>query len=211
MTEENPPDPAEEARAREAVARYQDKLQERVLAIETQFDAALLLVAGGAFTVSAAIVSSFDSPLDSPSWLAWSWVFWSVCLIFSLSGHLVTAHAHKRVLQLIDQGEYDLEILLGGWAAKSIPWINGVTFALLVVGFMAFGKFTYDNLDFGREHDKEEVSEESPQEETGDVRQDRVQHSLLQESWTEEFACFKRAETGIGMAKTTETAALGEP
>lgn len=198
MAKEKPPDPTAEAREREAVARYQEKLQDRVTAIETEFDSALLLVAGGAISVSAAIVSSFDTKLSEPVWLLAAWWSWGLCLLFLLSGHQVSAYAHKRTLRLIDAGEYDLKVLLAGWAAKAIPWINGITFALLVFGFIAFGKFLYSNLDFRSGNEAQENSQ------TQNV-QDRLAEIT---AFPQKSACINRSEqyseTNVGVAEAKE-------
>lgn len=184
------------AREQAAVARYQEKLQDRVTAIETEFDAALLLVAGGAVSVSAAIVTSFETTLSQPGWLLAAWWSWGLCLLFLLSGHQVSTYAHKRTLSLIDAGEYDLNKLLGGWAAKSIPWINGATFVLLVLGFLTFGQFLYSNLDFGSGDEAEKINQAQGAQVQGTPE-------IQQQEGTWRCPREQCPEAGVGMAETT--------
>jgi hypothetical protein len=153
----------------EHVAAYHKELQLCLREHESKFDNAALLVAGGAFTISAAFISDLPTPLNAGIWLAISWFSWGLCLSFGVGGHLVGAHATKCVLDLLDSQVYDFHILMAGKAAKLIKPLNVATFMLLIAGFLAFGRFTFENLAFGDQSEEEQQSrkEEGRQEEDG--------------------------------------------
>jgi hypothetical protein len=142
--------------AKAEIARYQTALQERLFEIENKYDAAVLLIAGGAFTLSASIVANFDPPLQSPLSLKGAWIAWGACLVFAAAGHLISASAHRRVIKLLATKNYDINALEGGLLAKVIHPLNVAAFVLLVAGFIAFGKFAFVNLDFGAIHDRQD-------------------------------------------------------
>jgi hypothetical protein len=159
--------------ALEQVAAYYKDLQLTLREHQTKFDNAVLLVAGGAFTISAAFISSLGTPLVAGITLAVAWVSWALCLVVGVGGHLVGAYATTRVLKLLDAQVYDVEVLRSGAAAKLTDSLNVATFILLISGFAAFGCFTFANLDFGgsRGDEVQKGGEEKIGEEKGqDVR-----------------------------------------
>lgn len=162
----------------EQVSAYHKELQVCLREHETKFDNAVLLVAGGAFTIPAAFISDLSTPLNARLWLAVSWSSWGLCLLVGVGGHLVGAHATKRVLDLLHSQVYDFKFLMSGNAAKLIKPLNLSTFALLIVGFVAFGRFTFSNLEFEgpREKKQEDVKQESLQED-GRQADHRAQYS----------------------------------
>jgi hypothetical protein len=149
----------------EHVAAYHKELQLCLREHESKFDNAVLLAAGGAFTISAAFISDLGSPLSAGTWLAMSWGAWGLCLLAGVGGHLVGAHATKRVLDLLDSQNYDPQVLMSGKVAKLIQPLNIATFVLLLVGFIAFGRFTFANLDFGGAASDQEKKQEVGQAE----------------------------------------------
>jgi hypothetical protein len=102
-------------------------------------------MAGGAFTVSAAFVPQVDGPVRQLAALAWAWWSWGLCIAVTIGGYLLSAYAHGRAMRLLQNNEYDVKVLLGG-PAKWIPWTNYLAYALLVLGFVQFGRFTFNNL-----------------------------------------------------------------
>jgi hypothetical protein len=166
----------------EHIASYYKELQLCLREHESKFDNAVLLVGGGAFTISAAFISDLDPPLSVGMALAISWLSWGLCLVIGVGGHLVGAHATKRVLALLDAEEYDVKVLTSGHAAKFIRPLNIATFVLLIVGFIAFGWFTFINLDFGGRHGDEDARQvskaEERQQETGWRSDEGAQHPV---------------------------------
>jgi hypothetical protein len=155
------------------VAHY-DELKERLHDQETKFDNAVLLVGGGAFTVSAAIVAALKQPLESSAVLALAWTAWALCLLLIVVSYLFSVKATCIVLDLIDEGVYDADKLTAGWRAKIIPATNRVSFLCLVVGFAGFGFFLFDNVTGGaHDHTSNQgkaVSEEARQQEEGSAK-----------------------------------------
>jgi len=153
----------------DAALDYFTLLQERLVHQESQFDTAVLLIAGGAFTVSAAFVPQIHGSLQCESALAVSWVAWALCLLVSISSFLFSAHCSTVIIQRINDGVRDRDKLEYA-PARWIPRINYTAFALLLIGFIGFGLFTFGNLKFeGAIHveSKKEVSKEGCQEVQG--------------------------------------------
>jgi hypothetical protein len=74
--------------AKRAIAEYHKDLNNRLFEIESKFDNATLLVAGGAFTISAGFLQKIDATLVAPVSLAISWLMWGLCLALGVGGHL---------------------------------------------------------------------------------------------------------------------------
>src|SRR5262249_13434845 len=146
----------------EQLVAYHKELQESLREHETKFDNAVLLVAGGALTVSAAFLPGSPTPFHAKTALVLAWGAWTACLATGIGGHLVGARATKRVLGLLEKREYDPGVLAAGWAARFVEPLNYATYALLVAGFVAFGVFTFANVDFGGQRGQEAKSQQSP-------------------------------------------------
>lgn len=132
----------------EIVSGFQKELQNRLFEIESKFDGAVLLVSGGAFTVSAAFVPRLQDALALPVALAMAWTAWALCLLACIGGHLLSANCHKRKLAAISEKKYSAVWQETFWD-RTIHPINLATYGLLFVGFVAFGIFTFANLNFG--------------------------------------------------------------
>jgi hypothetical protein len=160
--------------APEYIVAHYDELKERLHDQETKFDNAVLLVGGGAFTVSAAIVAALKQPLESSAVLAVAWTAWALCLLLIIVSYLFSVKATCIILDLIDDGIYDAEKLSGGWRAKIIPGMNRASFLCLFVGFAGFGFFLFTNVTGGtHEHTAQEgkaISEEAGQQEEGGAK-----------------------------------------
>lgn len=143
------------------IVDHYGELKSRLHDQETKFDNAVLLVAGGAFTVSAAIVATLKPPLESTALLAISWTAWALCLLTLVLGYLFSVKATCIVLDQIDDGVYDGDRLTGGWRAKLIPVMNKLSFWCLIVGFAGFGGFLFDNVTRDQHGNKEVAQHES--------------------------------------------------
>jgi hypothetical protein len=135
--------------ANRVISDFQQRLQDRLFEVENKVDNAVTLLAGGAFTVSLAIVPTLDSPLGLRWALVTAWASWAACLLVDLLGNMTSAAGHRRMLTQLCAGNYDPQQLEGGWHRKAIPWFNRAVFLLLVSGFVTFGAFVLDNLTFG--------------------------------------------------------------
>jgi hypothetical protein len=168
-------------RQRDAVAAYGEALQNAKRDQESKFDNAVLLMAGGAFTLSAAFVPQIDGQLRQLAALACAWWSWGLCIAVTVGGYLLSAYAHGRAMRLLQNKQYDLNVLLGG-PAKWISWTNFAAYVLLVVGFVQFGRFTFNNLESGARHETVSEHEAETREEEG----------RGQEGW-------RREETRVGV------------
>lgn len=200
----------------EQVAAYHKELQLCLRKHESKFDNAVLLAAGGAFTISAAFISDLPTPLHAGSWLAIGWFSWGLCLLAGVGGHLVGAHATKRVLDLLDSQVYDFKVLMGGKAAQLIKPLNVATFVLLIVGFIAFGRFTFANLDFGGhrgDEKKQEISKaEGRQQEAGGRTDEGAQRAVAGSTMAAPQANVSQVRTDHGRQEdATTTAAAPDP
>jgi hypothetical protein len=133
--------------ARRAIAEYHKELSSRLFEIESKFDNATLLVAGGAFTISAGFSQKIDATLVAGLTLAISWLMWGLCLALSVGGHLLSARCHKRQIRFLTDEKYDQVGNTDRWD-RSIDPVNYCAYATLLAGFCAFGIFVYSNLTF---------------------------------------------------------------
>lgn len=139
----------------EVVGEYHKELRERLFEVESKFDNAALLVAGGAFTVSAAYAPKFSEISHSAWALATAWTSWAVCVAASVGGHLASAECYQRRIKAIAEKAYD-EVVRKTLLERIIRPLNWATFASLVIGLIFFGIFTYSNLNFGVTHGQSE-------------------------------------------------------
>lgn len=170
------------------------------------------MVAGGAFTVSALIVSTLGIKFESPTALLFAWGAWGLCLLLCAGGHLVSAKAHQHVTQQMGRGQYDVDVLLGSRAAKAVRLLNIATYLFLVTGFIAFGSFTYDNLDFEREQvsESQKLDDEAKSPPAQGRREQLSKtYAIPEEGATHDNQRVEPAETGDGVAKTETTAQGG--
>lgn len=120
------------------------------MAIENTFDAAVLLIAGGALTVSATVVTDLEGELVLKGWLQTAWWAWAACLLLACSGHLLSRHMHAKMLDHAWDGDLaSAQALYSSRLGKSISGLNYVTFAAMILGFVGFGLFVFGNLNFG--------------------------------------------------------------
>jgi len=133
----------------EGLAEYTDTLRSRLRDQQAAFDKAILFVAAGAFTVSAAFFPRLPDPLQWPGVLIAAWSAWAICVSAVLIGHVLSVEAHTRVLNLLSAGEYDPEVIMSDWRIRVISKLNRWEFAALLAGFVLFAVFTFTNLNFG--------------------------------------------------------------
>lgn len=186
--------------AKKVVSAFQERLQDRLFEIENKVDGAVVLLAGGAFTVSLAIVPTLDSPLGLRWALVTAWASWASCLLVDLFGHMTSAAGHRRMLKQLSAGNFDSKELEGGWHRKAIPWLNRVVFALLVSGFVAFGAFVLDNLTFGEANEEGQTQGRAVRENSQNPAQGQSEPQAQTKSETANQAQGQSGQVG-GQAK----------
>jgi len=154
---EDPPSPeqiraaAEEVRtAKQAVEKYHDQLNRAKFDIETQRDKTLVLITGGALTVSFAFVPALlDKGLVlALSMLIVAWCLWVGTLVLTLTNYTLSVHMYSAVLEALSTDDYD-RVSRGHWAQKWVEKLNVASIVLMVLGFCAFGRFAIVNLERG--------------------------------------------------------------
>lgn len=154
---EEPPSPeqicaaAEEVRtAKQAVEKYHDLLNRAKFDIETQRDKTLVLITGGALTVSFAFVPALlDKGLVlALSMLIVAWCLWVGTLVLTLMNYTLSVHMYSAVLEALSTDDYD-RVSRGHWAQKWVEKLNVASIVLMVLGFCAFGRFAIVNLERG--------------------------------------------------------------
>jgi hypothetical protein len=131
-----------------AVAEYHDSLSRLKFEQETQRDKTLVLIAGGALTVSFAFISTFvdHHMLTQLWWLIAAWIAWGASLIFTLFGYSLSIANYKRVIDALGKGNW--EAVHGpSLVGKLIEPLNIATSVTAVAGFVLFGCFVINNLE----------------------------------------------------------------
>jgi hypothetical protein len=133
----------------EQLREYFNALQAARTDQESARDSALLLIIGGALTVSAAFVPSMMERLGAlraVPLLEWAWGLWIAALFLHLLGFTVSIQANRHMCRRLNARDLNLEDLKNFWNLV-IDISNALVMVLAVAGFITFGIFTYRNLD----------------------------------------------------------------
>jgi hypothetical protein len=165
MTENSSP---ERIRAAEqAVEKYHDQLNRAKFEMETQRDRTLVLITGGALTVSFAYIPTMldKGPVLALAWLIAAWVLWVATLVLTLTNYTLSVQMYSAVLNALSNGDYS-RVSEGHWAQKVVEPVNIASIVLMVLGFCAFGRFAILNLERVShvEEKGQEVSSQAPRE-----------------------------------------------
>jgi hypothetical protein len=130
------------------IGKHQDSLVKARFKIETERDRALLLITGGALTVSFAYVPTLvDKGYVVALWaLIAAWLVWVVTLVWGLLGHTVSVRVYTEQINKLAGAQW-LGAQKEPWLAKHIELLNKLGISLLVLGFMFFGYFAISNLE----------------------------------------------------------------
>jgi hypothetical protein len=133
--------------ATSAVDAYHDKVQQAKRDEETKRDQAVLLVVGGALTLSFQLVASLleHGSLVYVPWLAAAWIVWTLALIGALVSYALSISAHQHILLQLGKGNYDPSTFTSD-AGNWVPRANNLVMIGAVVGFFLFGIFALRNL-----------------------------------------------------------------
>jgi hypothetical protein len=131
-----------------AISEYQDSLSRLKFEQETQRDKTLVLVAGGALTVSFAFIPTFveHHALTLLWWLFAAWICWTASLAMTVVGYSLSIANYKHVITALSERNWKAvhdQTLIG----KLIEPINIATSVAAVTGFVLFGYFAINNLE----------------------------------------------------------------
>jgi hypothetical protein len=144
MTESGIPDAFEAAKL---AAEYQASLAANKFAQETQRDKTLVLVSGGALTVSFAFISTLieHGAIIRLCSLTLAWVAWVGVLIFTIIGYGLSISDYTHVIEALSKGEWE-KARQPPKFSKIIQPLNHFVSVLAVCGFILFGYFAIGNL-----------------------------------------------------------------
>jgi hypothetical protein len=131
----------------EKVVAYYKTVQEAKRDEEKSRDQAVLLIVGGALTLSFQLVASLleRRPLIAIGWLTAAWIVWSLALMGTLINYSLSISSHEHILNKLSAGTYDRASLVPK-SVKWIPVLNQLVTAGTVAGFFLFGIFALRNL-----------------------------------------------------------------
>ncbi len=127
---------------------YRGQLITYYVKSQDDFDKTLIALAGGALGISFAFVDGFVDP-SSPQavWsLSWSWILWSLCLVFVLCSFFASNLAARKALKQLDDGTIYNKRTGGSanWITAALNIVGGCSF---VVGVFLMIYFVIQNLE----------------------------------------------------------------
>jgi hypothetical protein len=133
--------------AEKLAAAYQDSLARFKFEQETQRDKTVVLISGGALTVSFAFISTLvEHGAIVRLWpLIWAWAFWVGVLILTIIGYSLSISNYNHVIQALSHGRWG-EARQVPRLSKVIEPLNNLVSVLAVSGFVLFGYFAIGNL-----------------------------------------------------------------
>jgi uncharacterized membrane protein len=155
--------------------KYQMELSRLKFKQETERDRTLVLVSGGALTVSFAFIATFleHHALTLLGWLIGGWIAWTASLAATVIGYSLSIALFGARIEALSKAEW-AEARKQSPAERWIEPVNWITGILVIVGFISFGYFAIGNL--ARESPHGQVKAEAaatqahPHEEGPDVR-----------------------------------------
>lgn len=133
-----------------ALKAYRDHLVEAQQKAQDDYDKTLVLLAGGAFGLSLALVEKMlpGRPYHKPEFLLLAWVSWGASLACTLASFLVSHHALRRCIDQHDLGKLPGETP-GGLLSHLTTVLNIVAGVLFVLGLAMMSMFVFSNLGKG--------------------------------------------------------------
>lgn len=119
---------------------------------ESKFDANVMLIGGGAFTVSVLFMEKTASPWYFSMFLAW--VALGISLLVTCGSFLVSSAGTRKRIAALRTGQRHTSSLRT-WNERALPVLSAVAFASLLVGLVFFGYVVYRNADNAEEGGKE--------------------------------------------------------
>lgn len=133
--------------ARRVVDEYFANVQTAKREEESKRDQALLLIVGGAFTISFPFVSSLreHGELVCVGYLKFAWFAWAVALVAALVSYECSIRGHEHVMNRLSAQQYDPAGFESVWS-RALAIVNPLAMAATVVGFLAFAGFALPNV-----------------------------------------------------------------
>lgn len=128
--------------AEKLAGAWQESLVQSKFKQETERDKALVIISGGALTVSFAFITSLleHGTLVRLSWLVASWCMWVGVLILTLVAYTVSIRSYNTVIDALSVGDW-AKAQKRPLLAHVVEPLNITMAALTVGGFIAFGYF----------------------------------------------------------------------
>jgi hypothetical protein len=129
--------------AEEIAGKHQALLSRALFKQETQRDKTLVLVSGGALSVSFAFIASLveHSKAFPLGLLIAAWAAWVGVLALTLVGYTVSIAVYKRVIQAFSNAQWAVALKGESPLSKCIEPLNILGCVLTVAGFVCFGWF----------------------------------------------------------------------
>jgi hypothetical protein len=142
------------AQAKRLVLKHFEQLSELHSRQETDRDKTLVLITGGALTVSFAFVSSLieHTHFSGLRLLLGAWIAWAAALVVILIGYQVSLSAIKRRINRLAAEDYAGSRIVPWWA-YSIEPLNVAGSVACILGFIFFTIFAYQTLK-GLDHER---------------------------------------------------------
>lgn len=115
---------------------------------ESKFDSNIVLVGGGAFTVSAVLLERMAAPWHWGMTVAW--FAWGLSLLVTCGSYLISTAGSRRRIRTLQSGERRASALQT-WHNSVLPWFSSIAFSSLVVGLAFFGYVIYSGVSDGKE------------------------------------------------------------
>jgi hypothetical protein len=146
-----------------AAADYQAQLATALFNQETERDRTIVLITGGALTVSFAFITSFveHHGLSRLDWLIVAWSSWAAALVLAIVAYALSIYGYKSRIAALSEGRWG-DTHKTPRVSKLVEPANYSMMIAMIVGFICFGYFSIGNLKV-IQHDKEKpVAASSP-------------------------------------------------
>jgi hypothetical protein len=129
--------------AARVAGQHQRELSRAKFEQETQRDKTLVLIAGGALTLSFAFTSSLieHGKVSGLRWLVAAWFAWGGALALAIVAYSLSIKAFETVIKALSVGDWSAASKTPVMA-KCVEPVNTLVSLLIIAGFLAFGYFT---------------------------------------------------------------------
>ncbi len=133
--------------AEKTVAEYHRSLVEAKFKQEIERDRSLVLISGGALTVSFAFVSTLIGlgAALKIGWLVGAWLCWGAVLTLTITAYNISIKSYQHLIGALSEGNWEAAHKSPKWATLIEP-LNDLVAGLLLLGFLCCGVFTISAL-----------------------------------------------------------------
>jgi len=141
--------------ALKVISDYQAQLATSLFNQETERDRTIVLITGGALSISFAFIASFvqHHGLSRLGWLIAAWASWVVALILAIIAYSLSISGYKFRIAALSEGRWGDARKLP-FVSKLVEPANYLVTIAMILGFVCFGYFSIGNLQV-LQHDKE--------------------------------------------------------